>query len=83
MLALDSTPIDAIVGDSVDNGNGTISIKKPNGKYVCLTPQKTWEERDSPGGPWESFVRCSNGLYANRDWDGKLASYIIPFVETK
>lgn len=83
MLVLDSQPIDGIAGDPVDNGNGTISIKKANGKFVCLTPDKKYEERDNPGGPWESFVRCSNGLFADRTWDGVPHTFIIPFVEVK
>src|SRR5262245_6194797 len=44
-------------GTEVDNGNGTISVQKPNGKFLCITPDGSVEERDTPGGEWESFIK--------------------------
>lgn len=49
-----------------DNGNGTISLLKPNGKWLCITPEGREEERDSPGGVWESFVKCRGCIVAIR-----------------
>lgn len=54
-------------GDLVDNGNGTVSVKKPNGKFLCITPDGQEEERDTPGGAWESFTKGKASLLADRD----------------
>lgn len=54
-------------GTEHDNGNGTISIQKPNGKWLCVTPDGYLEERDTPGGVWESFVKGKGCLIAERD----------------
>jgi hypothetical protein len=69
-------------GEEVDNGDGTISVRKPNGKYLCVTPLGVVEERDTPGGLWESFIVSRNALIAKRDnspngW----AIYVLPRVE--
>lgn len=65
-----SAPVPGFLpGDLVDNGNGTVSVKKPNGRYLCVTPNGTIEERDSPGGAWESFRRGKSSLIAERDGD--------------
>lgn len=54
-------------GTDHDNGNGTVSVQKPNGKWLCVTPNGVIEERDTPGGAWESFHRSGNSLVAVRD----------------
>lgn len=56
-------------GEEHDNGDGTFSIKKPNGKWLCCTPDGYLEERNSPGGLWESFVHAKSGtsIIAKRD----------------
>ena len=54
-------------GDLHDNGNGTVSVKKPNGKYLCVTPEGEVQERDEPGGPWESFRKGKGCLIAERE----------------
>lgn len=54
-------------GDLVDNGNGTVSVKKTNGKFLCITPDGHVEERDTPGGAWESFRKGKASLIAERD----------------
>jgi hypothetical protein len=55
----------------VDNGNGTISLQKPNGKFVAVTPEGSVEERDTPGGVWESFRKGNNCVIAERDGEAK------------
>ncbi len=64
-------------GDTHDNGDGTVSVKKPNGKWLCVTPEGQIEERDGPGGPWESFKRTSTSLVALRD----TRTYVLPLVD--
>ena len=54
-------------GSEHDNGNGTISVQKPNGKWLCVTPDGNIEERDSPCGLWESFLVGNGCLIAERD----------------
>jgi hypothetical protein len=54
-------------GKDHDNGNGTISVQKPNGKWLCVTPDGGIEERDTPGGAWESFYKSGTSLVAERD----------------
>lgn len=49
------------LGDLIDNGNGEVSLKKPNDKYLCINPDGGIEERDAPGGPWESFKLSKSG----------------------
>lgn len=71
-------------GDLHDNGNGTVSIQKPNGKWVAVTPSGGVEERDTPGGAWESFrkSKTSSSLIAERD--GEAAGpkiYVLPLAE--
>lgn len=57
-----------LAGDLHDNGNGTVSVQKPNGQWLCVTPTGSVEERPGPGGLWESFVRGKNStLLAWRD----------------
>jgi len=71
-------------GDLHDNGNGTVSVKKPNGKWLCVTPTGAIEERDTPGGAWESFVLAKNGasLIAWRDaGSGGNVPYVLPIAE--
>lgn len=65
-------------GDLHDNGNGTVSVQKPNGKWVCVTPDGAVEERDTPGGAWESFTRGKTSLLASRD-PGRV--YVLPLAE--
>jgi len=64
------------------NGDGTVSAQKANGKWLCVTPDGQLEERDSPGGLWESFVRGNSSLIAYRD--GGAAGpkvYVLPLAE--
>lgn len=69
-------------GDLEDNGNGTVSVKQPNGKYLCVTPDGQVQERDSGGGAWESFKRSKTALIAERDGGarGPLV-YVLPCAE--
>ena len=55
-----------VPGTEIDNGNGTISMQKPNGKFLAVTPEGKVEERDTPGGAWESFRKGSNCIIADR-----------------
>jgi len=65
-----------------DNGNGTISVQKPNGKWLCVTPEGNVEERDSPG-LWESFKKGKGCLIAERDGGERgLLVYVLPAAET-
>lgn len=64
-----SAPVPGFLpGELHDNGNGTVSVQKPNSKWLCVTPTGAVEERDTPGGAWESFRRGKNSsLIAERD----------------
>lgn len=76
------TPVPGFAGgDLVDNGNGTVSAKKPNGKYLCVTPDGNVEERDTPGGVWESFQQTPTALIAWREKDQPNDRvYVLPLV---
>ena len=67
MIAYGPPMRDFAVGEEHDNGNGTISIKRPNGRWLCVTPAGAVDERDTPGGVWESFVRGDTGYIAQRE----------------
>ncbi len=67
MIAYGPPLIGFVLGELVDNGNDTVSIQKPNGKYVCVTPEGVVQERDAPGGPWESYTKAEGVLLAQRD----------------
>lgn len=67
-------------GEVVENGDGTVSVQKPNGQFLCITPEGKVEERPTPGGVWESFVKGSNGLVAYRDLNGQQVCYPVPVV---
>jgi hypothetical protein len=71
-----------LAGSIVDNGNGTVSVEKPNGKFLCVTPDGGLEERDSPGGLWESFRQGATSLIAERDGGprGPLV-YVLPLAQ--
>lgn len=71
-----------LAGELVDNGNGTVSVRKPNGTFLCVTPDGHVEERDSPGGAWESFRKGKSALIAERDGgDRGLLVYVLPLAE--
>jgi len=42
-------------GESVDVGSGNVAIKKPNGKWLSVQPNGSYEDRDAVG-PWETFT---------------------------
>lgn len=69
-------------GAMYDNGNGTVSVEKPNGTWLCVTPDGHMEERDSPGGVWESFRKGTACLIAERDGGarGPLV-YVLPLAQ--
>ena len=68
-------------GKDHDNGDGTISVQKPNGKYLCVTPDGGIEERDTPGGAWESFTKSGNCIVAERDGGARgQLTYVLPIV---
>jgi hypothetical protein len=69
--------------EEIDNGNGTISCRKTNGKIFCVTDTGAIEERDSPGGPFESFYKTTSALVADRPWGGKQRAYLLPYAEVK
>jgi len=70
--------------EQIDNGNGTFSYRKvSNGKVFCVTNTGDIEERDDPGGPWESFYRTSNALVADREWEGEQTAFLLPYAEVK
>lgn len=69
-------------GDLVDNGNSTVSVKKPNGQFLCVTPEGHVEERPTGGGAWESFRKGKSSLIAERDGGAAGAKvYVLPLVE--
>lgn len=69
-------------GDLHDNGNGTVSVQKPNGKWLCVNPQGGIEERDNGGGLWESFRRGKTALIAERDGGASGPQvYVLPLAE--
>ena len=65
-----------------DNGNGTISVQKPNGKWLCVTPGGDIEERNDPGGPWESFRKGHGCLVAEREGAEGPAVFVLGAAET-
>lgn len=67
------------LGDLIQNGNGEVSLKKPNEKYLCVTPEGQLEERDAPGGPWESFRPSKNGTALIAVRGDRV--YVLPFVD--
>ncbi len=69
-------------GDLHDNGNGTVSVQKPNGQWLCVTPEGHVEERPTGGGAWESFRKGKTSLIAERD-GGAVGSkvYVLPLAE--
>lgn len=70
-------------GNEHDNGDGTISVQKPNGKWLCVTPEGRLEERDSPGGLWESFKKGKGCLIAERDGGARgPVVYVLSGAET-
>lgn len=71
-----------LAGSLVSNGNGTVSVQKPNGKYLAVTPDGAMEERDTPGGLWESFRLGATSLIAERDGGarGPLV-YVLPLAQ--
>lgn len=82
MLAYASPVAGFLPGDLVDNGNGTVSVKKPNGKYLCCTPEGRIEERDTPGGLWESFRKSKSSLIAERDGGARGPQiFVLPLAE--
>jgi len=82
MIAYGPPMKDFASGDEHDNGNGTISIRKPNGKWLCVTPTGAVEERDTPGGVWESFVRGDTGYIAQREGPNQeVLVYVLAYVE--
>lgn len=69
-------------GDFEDNGNGTVSVKKPNGKYLCVTPEGRVEERPGGGGLWESFRKGKSSLIAERDGGARGPQiFVLPLAE--
>ncbi len=69
MIAYGPPVLGFLPGEIVDNGNGTVSVGKPNGAFLCVTPEGHVEERPTGGGAWESFRIGKNGssLIAERD----------------
>ena len=80
MIAYGPLMKDFAPGVEHDNGNGTVSVQKPNGKWLCVTPPGVVEERDTPGGVWESFLKGPNGYIADRELDGVPVVYVLPYV---
>lgn len=76
MVAYGTPMLGFQTGDTKDNGDGTVSVQKPNGKWLCITPDGATEERDNPGGPWESFKRTSTSLVAIRGD----RTFVLPLV---
>jgi hypothetical protein len=65
-----------------DNGNGTVSVQKPNGKWLSVTPDGALEERDTAGGVWESFRKGKASLIAERDGGAQGPQiFVLPLVE--
>lgn len=80
-------PLQSLPCEVLDNGNGTISLGVPGRPEVrCLTPKAVWETRplSSQGGPWETFVKGSTGLIAEREVEGgRKVFYTLFYVEVK
>jgi hypothetical protein len=71
-----------LAGSYHANADGTVSVLKPNGTYLCCTPDGTLEERPTPGGLWESFRQGRNCLIAERDGgDRGPLVYVLPVAE--
>lgn len=51
-----------LLGERVNQPDGSFAIKKSNGKYATLTPSATWEERDAVLGNWEKFYDGKPGF---------------------
>jgi len=47
-------------------GQGTVALKMPNGKYKSLSPQGNWGDSDNAGS-WERFLPGGGGWYAYRN----------------
>ena len=74
-----STPVPGFSpGDILQNLDGTVSVRKPSGKFLCVTPEGAVEERDTGGGVWETFRQGKTALIAERD-GGRV--YVLPYVE--
>jgi len=82
-----SSNVGAFECDEISHNDGTFSYKKrSNGRVLSKTPDGVWEDRpENEIGVWEKFVKSNNSpvLIANRNWDGKFNSYLIPFSTTK
>jgi hypothetical protein len=54
-------------------------IKKPNGKYLSIQPDGSYEERDAVGGPYEQIVPAAdlNVLVVKP----RNTTFKVPFVE--
>lgn len=51
-----------LLGERVNQSDGSFGIKKPNGKYATLNPSGGWEERDAVLGHWEKFYDGKPGF---------------------
>ncbi len=54
--ALLGSPTDFFPGATVDVGGGQVGILKPNGLYLSVQPDGTYEERSAVGGNYERFT---------------------------
>lgn len=65
---------DYLPGEFTTDASGAFGVKKPNGKWLSVQPNSTYEERDKIG-PWETFSMDSsiNVLLVNPDVPYKIA----------
>lgn len=48
-------PTGYLPGETVAITTSTVSVRKPNGKWLSVQPNGSYEERDAVG-PWETFT---------------------------
>jgi hypothetical protein len=70
----DVDPKQWLVGEVVNGG-----VQKPNGKYLSVQPDGSYQERDAVGGPYEQ-IRPSD-THALLIVRPRVATYEIPYVE--
>ena len=76
--------------EEIDNHNGTFSYRQESGIILRCTPNGVFEDKpDAPpasaGGPWESYLKTTDGkaIVAERDNNGHTVSYAFPLLQVK
>ncbi|MDH5244851.1 MAG: hypothetical protein OEW98_00255 [Betaproteobacteria bacterium] len=79
MLALSPAPLmNFVAGDQVPHPDpGFVAVRKPGGRFVCLTPDGVLEDRPTAGA-WERFRVATNGAFLVAERDGR--TFVVPYV---